>query len=59
MLAKVCRRQMGIAANHAPRFPRTHLLNDVKRCAALNVPAGPRVPKIVPAKVLDACSCRR
>ena len=48
------RRQMCVPADHFETFPSSEFLKHVDRSSRLNVPRGPRVPKIVPPEVLDS-----
>ena len=53
MLGQMLRSQVSIAANHISRFPSPHLLQNLHRRSRLCMPACPRVPQIVPTKILD------
>lgn len=53
MMCQMVWRKMRISENHVVTRPSTQLLQTLKRCATLSVPASPSVPYIVKSKILD------
>jgi len=48
-----------VTPHHLDRLPTSELLQRVQRCVLLYVPGSPRMAKIVPAEVGDACPVER
>ena len=52
-------REMCIPPHHLRAFPPAQLLQGIRRRAVLHTPAGPGVPQVMPAEVLDTRAVQR